>query len=231
MGAKERRHPPIISEESSIPRIFCVLPMHLLPTPRHKSTHATHESEHEMNSHTQQRRAQIITELTKETPGLGSDLYLTSPPPAIRKMAEAAFAEWSEQRQEIADLETIWATLSFDSNENLALSGTRSDVQSRRRQWVWHSNAAEVALDLWDGDLAPNTVSLSGQVLPGTSSNTVYRVHLLIEDVGVAITESDEFGEFQFDGLDRGDYFLALVSDELELIVGPIPVEGVIEGN
>jgi hypothetical protein len=180
---------------------------------------------------TQQRRAKLVEALRNETPGLGAEMYLATPPAEIRKMAESVFAEWAQTRREITELETIWATISFDSNDNVALAGVRSEVQSKRRQWVWHSSAAEVALDLWDGDLAPNTVSLSGQVLPGTVLNTVYRVHLLIEDVGVAITQSDEYGEFQFDGLDRGDYFLALVSDGVELIVGPIPVEGVIEGR
>ncbi len=183
---------------------------------------------------TPQRRARILDALGTETPeerGLGAEIHFETPPAAVRQMAEAVFADWARSRHEIAELETIWATLSFDSNDNAALAGVRSDVQSKRRQWVWHSTAAEVALDLWDGDLAPNTVSLSGQVLPGTVPNTVYRVHLLIEDVGVAITHSDEYGEFQFDGLDRGDYFLALVSDDVELIVGPIPVEGVIEGR
>jgi hypothetical protein len=182
---------------------------------------------------TRERRALLLNALRNETPGLGADIYLVTPPAAIRHMAEEVFAEWAQARREIAELETIWATLSFDSNDTAALVGVRSHVQeqSKRRQWVWHSTAAEVALDLWDGDLAPNTVSLSGQVLPGTVPNTVYRVHLLVEDVGVAITNTDEYGEFQFDGLDRGDYFLALVSDDIELIVGPIPVEGVIEGR
>jgi hypothetical protein len=142
---------------------------------------------------------------------------------------EAAFAEWARKGDRI-QLKTIWATLSFDSTTQQELVGARSDVQSRHRQWVWHSSAAEVALDLWNNDLAPGTVSLSGQVLPGSSPETVYRVHLLIEDIGVAITTSDEYGEFQFEGLDRGDYFLALASDDVELIVGPIPVEGVVEG-
>jgi hypothetical protein len=182
-----------------------------------------------MNGEVTNHRKALLKALYNGAPGLGAEIYLSIPPAYTRLSIEAAFAEWARKAERV-QLETIWATLSFDSNRDQELVGARSDVQSRQRQWVWQSSAAEVALNLWDNELAPGTVSLSGQVLPGSSPDTVYRVHLLIEDIGVAITTSDEYGEFQFEGLDRGDYFLALVSNHVELIVGPIPVEGVVEG-
>jgi hypothetical protein len=118
----------------------------------------------------------------------------------------------------------IQARLVVDVIEG-AESGVRTAVLAApRRQLVWESDRADLALTMWADEWSTQAIIVDGQVLPHGATPPDYTVVLRIEGVPVARTVADEDGCFSLEGLDRGEYEFRLLGADHEIAAGPIDV-------
>lgn len=124
----------------------------------------------------------------------------------------------------VTQFESEIASIVFDSRFDRAFGARAAVTADARRQFVWSSSRADLALTMWTDRLARDAISVDGQILPHDGGSLAYTVELLIEGIAVAGTETDLEGCFRFEGLDRGDYGFCLRSHDHEIVAGPIEV-------
>lgn len=124
----------------------------------------------------------------------------------------------------VTDFHSEIASIVFDSHVDRVFGSRAAVIADARRQFVWSSSRADLALTMWTDRLARDAISVDGQVLPHGSGSLAYTVELLIEGIAVASTETDPEGCFRFEGLDRGDYGFCLRTNDHEIVAGPIEV-------
>jgi hypothetical protein len=158
---------------------------------------------------------------------VSQSVTLAEPPADLRMQLRARFA--AHKRSQPGLLQRLIAALSFDSGPQPLLTGVRSAARSPR-QWVFTTQIADIALVLQPrGD---DRFDLLGQILPLNAPSApapvgeeapIYRVHLLTgsdtETEEVAITESDDLGEFVFPDLAPGGYQLLLHAEDRQIFI------------
>jgi hypothetical protein len=151
---------------------------------------------------------------------------LATPPVAVRAGLVAQFSDYVGTRRPAGLVQRLLALLTFDSGAQLGLAGVRSAAtQGQERQLIFSSEAAEVALNILP-ESGGQGMRLTGQVFPGEGSEgEIYSVQLLREAQEVALTLSDELGEFGFEEVPAGSYEL-VVSGEMMEVGGPAGARG-----
>jgi hypothetical protein len=124
----------------------------------------------------------------------------------------------------VTEFQSEIANIVFDSDVDRVFGTRAAVIADARRQFVWSSSRADLALTMWTDRLARDAISVDGQVLPHGGGSLDYTVELRIEGIAVASTETDLEGCFRFEGLDRGDYGFCLRSHDHEIVAGPIEV-------
>lgn len=116
------------------------------------------------------------------------------------------------------------AKLIFDGRVDRTAGARAAVITEGRRQFVWTSARADLALTMWNDRLALHAISVDGQVLPHHGGPLAYEVNLMIEGIPVASALTDTDGCFRFEGLDRGDYEFSLRGADHEIVAGPIQI-------
>ncbi len=123
-------------------------------------------------------------------------------------------------------IQRMIAQLTRSIAPGLAMAGARSTTSSRARprQLRFECAAADIVLSI-ARDADDRGFNLTGQVLPRPVTGVSVAqlaAQLLRDDVEVALTTTDAFGEFAFAELLPGHYALMLASPAIEIGVEPI---------
>jgi len=150
-------------------------------------------------------------------------VQFASPPPRVRETLRQRFAAYAEARQPPSLFQRWLATLKFDSHAQPAIAGIRSVTdQGQRRQLVYTTEAAEIALTV-HSILPDKNFMVMGQIFPiGDTSTNAFSIQLLHDAVEVALTATDELGEFTFAKLPAGEYEIVVSAGEYEVVISPV---------
>lgn len=155
---------------------------------------------------------------------ISHQVVLAEPPAKVRRNLAARFEAFAQDRRQPSLWQRLVASLTFDSNTQFALAGARSaTTQGLERQMVYSTDLADVALNV-QPHLQDEQVMIMGQVLPIHEDATgIYSVQLLCDDVvELALTVTDNLGEFTFESIPPGVYDIVMSSDHFELILAPV---------
>jgi hypothetical protein len=150
---------------------------------------------------------------------------LVAPPAALRQSLRQRFAEFAAGRRPAAFFQRLRAALTFDSRLHPASAGVRAATSVRRRQFIYDTALAEIALDL---RLRPEDghINLLGQVFPsGDIAPESFSIHLFRGEAEAGITVSDDLGEFSFTGLPAGVYEIILSTDGFEILLSSVQIQ------
>lgn len=144
---------------------------------------------------------------------------LASPPPSVRENLKERFRVMIAERRPPSLLQRFLATLTFDSHAGVASAGTRSaSVQGLERQLIFTTSAAEVALNLQPRP-HDHLLHIAGQLFMDAIADGPFSVQLLDATTEVALTATDDLGEFTFTAIPAGDYELIISSDLFEVSI------------
>lgn len=133
---------------------------------------------------------------------------------------------WSVfQRRRISWSQRRIAALQFDSFRQLALSPVRGVTQAR--QMLFSAPGVDIDLRLTPDD---GTASVRGQVLgmdDGTGRNRQETAIVSLQQAGeiVAVTQTDEWGQFSFSYVPTGTYDLLVSYGETQIVVENLLLE------
>lgn len=154
---------------------------------------------------------------------LSQTTLLASPPPEVRRAANAAFAAYAKTKRPSGFLHTLIATLTADNWQRPALAGVRNvSLRSEPRQLIYSSDLADVALNahIQSGN---GQIDLNGQIfLLDDSDPGDFIVQLLQDGLEYRLTACDPLGKFALTGLPAGTYELILSGDQAEIEIGPL---------
>lgn len=157
---------------------------------------------------------------------------LAAPPPNVRAELRRRFAAQAQATSPPGLFARLVAALSFDSRTQPATAGLRSTQGTDRRQLVYSAASVEVALDLQamedtpGGSPAERGLRLSGQVFAAEAAPAqVYAIQLLRQGGEVALTATDDLGEFALTNLPAGDYELVATASDHEVLLPAIRLE------
>ena len=144
-------------------------------------------------------------------------VQFASPPPSIRQTLIQRFAE---ARQPPGPFQRWLATLTFDSRTQPVTAGLRSAVEeSQRRQLIYITKAAEIALTI-QSILPDKNFIVTGQIFPrGDTPTHTFSIQLLRDAEEVALSATDELGEFTFSDLPAGDYDIVVSTEQYEVVI------------
>lgn len=111
----------------------------------------------------------------------------------------------------------------LDSATQGSAAGIRaSPAPSSNRQLVYAAQPAEVALSVRRRSGGPQ-LDLYGQVFPaGASDDARYEAVLLRGKEEAAKAPADELGEFSFEGVSPGEYYMLICCDTAEVVIVPL---------
>ena len=152
---------------------------------------------------------------------LSQEVILAVPPARVRAQLRHRFRQRSDhqkKQQSPGFLQRLLATLTFDSQTQLAVAGVRSAAASLDRTLVYNTAVADVTHDIQP---QPNeTYQMLGQVFPLESDDLdLFSVQLLQDEQEVHITTTDDLGEFAIEGLTTAAYDLVITGHTFELLI------------
>lgn len=143
-------------------------------------------------------------------------LMLESPPPALRASLIERFAT---TRRQPGLLRRISALLSFDSAQQPALSGARGVSDGQRRQLVFSTDQADIAVNILTR-AADQQLELSGQIFRKDDSlDDALQIRLLLDATVLATTTADQLGEFAFPAMPPASYMMTVSDPTTELVI------------
>jgi len=152
---------------------------------------------------------------------LSQNVSLATPPTSLRQNLRQRFAQRAGQRRQPGFLQRLRATLSFDSQGQMALAGVRSAAAASERMLVYHTDIADIALSILPRSNA--TYDLLGQIFPLQDDDLdSYGVQLLKDDCEIQLTSTDDLGEFSLDGLTQATYEMIIAGHAFELLITPL---------
>ncbi|MBI1297137.1 hypothetical protein GC175_19485 [bacterium] len=150
------------------------------------------------------------------------EINLVTPPAAVRADLMQRFEEQMRNAQTPNLWQQLVAALQFDSNLATGLAGARSTTSAGPRQLIYGSDYADVVLNVRQRPES-DSIDLMGQVLPhGDVTSSSFTVQLLAGDSEIAITNTDELGEFVLFAAPASTYTLILSSDNVEIQIAPL---------
>jgi hypothetical protein len=142
-------------------------------------------------------------------------VILADPPADLRVQLRERFA--ARNQAQPGFLRRLVAAFSFDSGLQPLATGVRSATHPPR-QLIYTTEIADVVLVL-QPHAGDKQLDLVGQILPQGDETPLYSVQLLQDDTEVALTTSDDLGEFIFVALPTGVYQLVLSAEQQEILV------------
>lgn len=150
------------------------------------------------------------------------EVTLATPPATVRADLMQRFEEQIRNAQTPNLWQQLVAALQFDSNLASDLAGARSMTSAGPRQLIYGSDYADVVLNVRQRPEA-DSIDLMGQILPhGDGTSPSFTVQLLEGDREIAITQTDELGEFVVFDAPASTYTLILSSDNVEIQIAPL---------
>jgi hypothetical protein len=173
---------------------------------------------------------------------LEGKVVLEAPPSQVHQLLVQRFVDQRQKHHATVStpeqpgfFQRLLAALTFDSQLQPALAGVRGIEDHSTRQLIYSTAVADVALDL-HREAELGKITLMGQILPtdeftlapeATASDLAREacaVQLLQAGSEIAITQSDELGEFTFKQLLPGEYELILTTTTVDLVIPSIVV-------
>jgi hypothetical protein len=153
-------------------------------------------------------------------------LKLSSPPPSVRETLTQRFAAYAEARQPPGLFRRWLAALTYDSRTQLVTTGLRSATDDKQqRQIIYSTEAAEIALTIHSA-IPEKKFHLTGQIFPMTDDpSTEFSIQLLRDTSEVALTLSDDLGEFTFADLPAGKYDIVASTGQYEVVIPSIQLQ------
>jgi hypothetical protein len=153
------------------------------------------------------------------------DTVIESPPEGFRDSLiehfEARTSARAEARRGPGFVERIRAVLQFDSGMQPAFGMRSESVQESRRQLVYSSETADVAIDVHGG--REGNLDLVGQVMTTDPSATgPFGFQILSAGEEVALTATDKLGMFSIEGVPPGEYDVVVSGDTFEVSLSPV---------
>ena len=152
---------------------------------------------------------------------------LAAPPARVRDVLRQRFASRALSAYEAHGFFPRWmAALIFDSHLRPAAPGLRSaTTQGRERQLLYATDIAEVVLNLQPGR-AGQGWTVSGQLFPsGPAPEPPHSVQFVREGRSIALTATDDLGEFTVTNLPSGTYEVVISAADYELVLPPVLLE------
>jgi hypothetical protein len=148
---------------------------------------------------------------------------IESPPASVRGELLRRFEAYAEGVRPPGLLRRLTATLALDGGMQPAFGvrSARAREETAESQLVYTTEAADVVVSVMPrpGGL----FDLDGQVLPNDAGAEIppFAVQLLDAEggTGVALTATDDLGEFAFESVAPGVYELLISSDEVEILI------------
>ena len=155
-----------------------------------------------------------------------------APPPAVRQSLLQSFSAQIKPKVQPAPpvaappqsgfFQRLVGVLTFDSHGQFGLAGARGGAQPVARQLIYQGTVADVALNL-HLDLQQQRFTLLGQCLPtGEGWPATAAVQLLQAEHEIAITMTDELGEFAYADLLPGEYQLIVSAEQCDIVISPL---------
>ena len=146
------------------------------------------------------------------------DVVSAEPPPAVSERLERRFAAYAQERRRPSLWQRFVATLSFDSQAQLAAGVRTAATPEKQRQLVYETELAMVVCTLqWRHD---EQFDLLGQIIPSQERQAdLIRVLLRRQEEEFDSTVTDDLGEFTLTALPAGLYDLVLVGDRYEIAI------------
>ncbi len=153
-------------------------------------------------------------------------LKLSSPPPSVREVLKQRFASYAEARQPPGLFQRWLAALTFDSRAQPVTAGLRSAADGmQQRQVIYTTEAAEIALTIHP-ILPDNKLLVAGQIFPvADPPGTTFSIQLLRAASEVALTTTDDLGEFTFADLPAGEYDIVASAGQYEVVIPSIRLQ------
>jgi hypothetical protein len=147
-------------------------------------------------------------------------VQFASPPPSVRKHLKERFAAYAEARQPPGLFQRWLATLTFDSHAQPVTAGLRSARnEGQQQQLIYTTEAAEIAL-IVHSMLPDKKFIVMGQIFPmGDTAIDAFSIQLLHDAVEVALTATDDLGEFTFANLPAGEYNMVVSAGQYEVVI------------
>lgn len=155
------------------------------------------------------------------------NVILDTPPETVRHNLQERFEQYAQSRRPPTLWQRLTAALTFDSQQQMALSGARQvSWQTTPRQLVYSSEAAEIALSVLPG-MAEGLWTIGGQIFPTGEEiePDIFAIQLLRDDREFDLTTADDLGEFTFTAVPAGVYDLILSSEKGEILISPLAVK------
>lgn len=153
---------------------------------------------------------------------VGEAIDLVAPPSSVHDALMERFAAHNRRAQSPGFFQQLIAALTFDSNLQSGLAGARSVTNAGPRQLIYGSDYADVVINIRRRP-GQGSVDLMGQILPhGEDVTPIFAVQLLQDDREIAITHSDDLGEFVIPATAAASYTLILSGDDVEIQIAPL---------
>lgn len=154
---------------------------------------------------------------------VSESVVLDEPPAEVSEELTRRFEAYAEGRQQpghgSGPVRRLVAALSFEGGAQAAF-GVRS-AAAQEAQLIYTTGAADIALNFrrrpGDGSL-----DLDGQVFPADGEPEDFGVQLLSGATEVAITVTDELGEFAFQAVAPGEYQVLISGHRVEILISPV---------
>lgn len=156
---------------------------------------------------------------------VSESVVLDEPPAEVREELTRRFEACAEGRQQpghgSGPVRRLVAALSFEGGAQAAF-GVRS-AAAREAQLIYTTGAADIALNFRrrPGDESLD-LDLDGQVFPADGEPEDFGVQLLSGATEVAITVTDELGEFAFQAVAPGEYQVLISGHRVEILISPV---------
>ena len=147
-------------------------------------------------------------------------VHFASPPTGVRETLKQRFVAYAEAREPPGAFQRWLATLIFDSRTQPITAGLRSAVEeNQRRQLIYITKAAEIALTI-QSILPDKNFIVTGQIFPrGDTPTHTFSIQLLRDAWEVALSATDELGEFTFSDLPAGEYDIVVSTEQYEVVI------------
>jgi hypothetical protein len=147
-------------------------------------------------------------------------VQFASPPSGVRETLRERYAAYTEAREPPGPFQRWLATLTFDSRAQPVTAGLRSAAQEgQQRQLIYTTEAAEIALTV-QSILPDKNFIVTGQIFPmGDNPTHTFSIQLLRDAWEVALTSTDELGEFTLADLLAGEYDIVVSAGQYEVVI------------
>lgn len=153
---------------------------------------------------------------------LSKDVVLEDPPAGQRAKLAKAFEAYADGRRRPGPLKRFMATLSFGGGLQPVAGVRAAAAQESQGQLIYTTEAADIALNFRRRP-ENGKLDLEGQIFPNDDEEPgVFGVQILRGTEEVAITATDELGEFAFEKVPPGEYQILVSSEEVEILISPV---------